>query len=113
MLVSFSGSTLGFRILLTIMKLFKAERPLLFFSIGFGICALASLLLALPLFSTYIHTGLVPRLPTALLCAALMLFGTMLLVCGIVLDTVTRGRSEAKRFAYLSVPAISTQDPRE
>jgi glycosyltransferase involved in cell wall biosynthesis len=103
----------GFRILLTILKLFKAERPLLFFSIGFGVCALASLLLALPLFSTYIHTGLVPRLPTALLCAALMLFGTMLLVCGIVLDTVTRGRSEAKRFAYLSVPATSTLDPRE
>lgn len=103
----------GFRILLTILKLFKAERPLLFFSIGFGVCALASLLLALPVFSTYFHTGLVPRLPTALLCAALMLFGTMLLVCGIVLDTVTRGRSEAKRFAYLSVPATSSQDSSE
>jgi hypothetical protein len=58
-------------------------------------------------FETYVETGLVPRLPTALLCAALMLFGTLLLVCGLVLDTVTRGRAEAKRFAYLSVGAPS------
>ncbi|GLU31756.1 glycosyltransferase [Trinickia caryophylli] len=103
----------GFRILLTILKLFKAEKPLLFFSIGFFACALASVLLALPLLDTYVRTGLVPRLPTALLCAALMLFGTMLLVCGLVLDTVTRGRTEAKRFAYLSIPAITGQDHRE
>ncbi|CAB3780848.1 glycosyltransferase [Pararobbsia alpina] len=103
----------GCRILLMILKLFKAEKPLLFFSIGFGICTLVSLLLALPLLDTYLQTGLVPRLPTALLCVALMLFGAILLVCGIVLDTVTRGRSEAKRFAYLSVPATVSQDPRE
>jgi hypothetical protein len=88
-----------------ILSLFKAEKPLAAFSLGFAGCAFTSILLAIPLLETYLETGLVPRLPTALLCAALMLFGAMLLVCGIVLDTVTRGRTEAKRFAYLSIPA--------
>lgn len=94
----------GFRILLTILRLFKRERPLLFFSLGFVVCALASIGLAAPLLETYLATGLVPRLPTALLSASLMLFGTVFLICGIILDTVTRGRKEAKRLAYLAVP---------
>jgi glycosyltransferase involved in cell wall biosynthesis len=94
----------GIRILWTIISLFKSERPLLAFSIGFIACALTSVALAIPLFETYFSTGLVPRLPTALLCVALMLLGAILLVCGIVLDTVTLGRIEAKRFAYLSIP---------
>ncbi len=91
----------GLRILFMIARLFKAERPLLFFSLGFAGCALLSVLLAIPVLDDYLRTGLVPRLPTALLCAALMLFGAILLTCGIVLDTVTRGRAEMKRFAYL------------
>lgn len=95
----------GFKILWTIAKLFKAEKPLLFFSIGFFICLAMSIALAVPLLETYVETGLVPRLPTGVLCAALALFGAILLTCGIVLDTVTRGRTEAKRFAYLSVPS--------
>jgi hypothetical protein len=88
----------------TIVKLFKEEKPLLFFSIGFFACNLLAVVLAIPLIETFIETGLVPRLPTGVLCAALALFGAILLTCGIVLDTVTRGRTEAKRFAYLSVP---------
>jgi glycosyltransferase involved in cell wall biosynthesis len=103
----------GLRILLMIGRLFKAERPLLFFSLGFFVCALLSVLLAIPVFDDYLHTGLVPRLPTALLCAALMLFGAILLTCGIVLDTVTRGRAEAKRFAYLlHAPPQPPREPR-
>jgi glycosyltransferase involved in cell wall biosynthesis len=101
----------GWRILMTIVKLFKAEKPLLFFSLGFFACAILSTLLAIPVFETFLTTGLVPRLPTALLCAALMLFGGILLACGIVLDTVTRGRTEAKRFAYLAVPASTLETP--
>ncbi|WP_050479302.1 glycosyltransferase family 2 protein [Herbaspirillum rhizosphaerae] len=93
----------GFRILMTIAKLFKSEKPLAFFSLGFFVCALLSVILAVPLFETYFESGLVPRMPTALLCVALMLFGALLLVCGIVLDTVTRGRAEMKRLAYLSM----------
>jgi glycosyltransferase involved in cell wall biosynthesis len=91
----------GFRILFMIARLFKTERPLLFFSLGFFVCALLSVILAVPVIDEYLRTGLVPRFPTAILCAALMLFGAILLTCGIVLDTVTRGRAEAKRFAYL------------
>jgi glycosyltransferase involved in cell wall biosynthesis len=91
----------GFRILFMIARLFKTERPLLFFSLGFFVCALLSVVLAVPVIDEYLRTGLVPRFPTAILCAALMLFGAILLTCGIVLDTVTRGRAEAKRFAYL------------
>jgi len=94
----------GWRILLTIFKLFKTERPLMFFSIGFAACALSSLLLALPVVEDFFKTGMVPRLPTAVLCAALMLLGALLLTCGIVLDTVTHGRRETKRFAYLNQP---------
>lgn len=94
----------GWRILMTIVKLFKAERPLLFFSVGFAACVLTSLGLAVPLLETYVQTGLVPRFPTAILCVALMLLGFLLLACGLILDTVTRGRIEAKHLAYLSVP---------
>lgn len=95
----------GFRILLTIVRLFKSEKPLAFFSLGFAAFALTAIDLAMPLVTTYLATGLVPRLPTAVLCAALMLFGVVLLSCGIILDAVTKSRVEQKRFAYLAVPA--------
>ncbi|WP_082113101.1 glycosyltransferase family 2 protein [Pseudoxanthomonas suwonensis] len=94
----------GVRILGTIARLFKAERPLLFFSLGAGASLLLSLLLAVPLVLTYLETGLVPRFPTAILCSALVLLAAVLLACGLILDTVTRGRIEAKRLAYLAIP---------
>jgi glycosyltransferase involved in cell wall biosynthesis len=97
----------GTRILITILKLFNAEKPLAFFSIGFLLATSLSVGLATPLLTTYLETGLVPRLPTALLCVALALLGGILLVCGLVLHTVTRGRREAKWLAYLSLPGIS------
>lgn len=95
----------GWRILGTIAKLFKSERPLLFFSIGCVASIVLSLVLAAPLLATYLETGLVPRFPTAILCVALTLVGFVLLACGLILDTVTRGRIEAKHMAYLAVPA--------
>jgi hypothetical protein len=101
----------GMRILLTILRLFKAERPLRFFSLGFGACVLLALGLAVPLVLTYAHTGLVPRFPTAILCSALVLLGFLLLACGLILDTVTRGRVEAKRLAYLAIPALPLRSP--
>ena len=97
----------GLRILYTILTLFKSERPLAFFSIIAGACVILSLILAVPLFTTYIETGLVPRFPTAILSSALVLFGAIFLACGLVLDTVTRGRAEIKRLAYLAIPAPS------
>jgi glycosyltransferase involved in cell wall biosynthesis len=97
----------GFRILGTIFRLFKSERPLAFYSIFATLSALLSVILAEPIVRTYLQTGLVPRLPTATLCASLMLFGVILLVCGIILDAVTKGRIEQKRFAYLAQPGPS------
>jgi glycosyltransferase involved in cell wall biosynthesis len=101
----------GIRILMTIVKLFKAEKPLAFFSIGFAATTLTAMILAVPLLETYVQTGSVPRYPTAVLCAALVLLGSILLVCGLVLDTVTRGRTEAKRLAYLAIPGIYAVRP--
>ncbi|WP_372012835.1 glycosyltransferase family 2 protein [Pseudoxanthomonas sp. 10H] len=101
----------GARILATIVRLFKAERPLLFFSLGAAASLLLSVLLAIPLFVTYFETGLVPRFPTAILCSALVLLSAVLLACGLILDTVTRGRVEAKRLAYLALPATRGELP--
>jgi len=99
----------GVRILLTIFKLFQAERPLAFFSIGFFLLLILAMLLAVPLFETYIQTGLVPRLPTAILCSGLVVLSFLSLACGLVLETVTRGRLEAKRLAYLAVKSFSAE----
>ncbi len=94
----------GLRILWMIAKLFKNEKPLHFFSLWAGLCVAMAALLAVPLLETFLQTGLVPRLPTAVLCTGLSLFGVVLLSCGLILDTVTKGRIEQKRFAYLAVP---------
>jgi Glycosyltransferases involved in cell wall biogenesis len=95
----------GWRILTTILRLVKSERPQAFFGTGTVLCLLVSVALATPLLRTYLSTGLVPRFPTAILCASLALLGAILLACGLILDTVTRGRIETKRLAYLAVPA--------
>ena len=96
----------GWRILKTIALLFRIERPVLFFGLIAGVMALAALILAVPLAITYVETGLVPRLPTALLSTALMIVAALSLVCGLVLDTVVRGRREVRRLAYLAVPGV-------
>ena len=93
----------GFRILRMIATLIKEERPLQFFSTLFGLFAIASIVLSIPVITTYLETGLVPRLPTAVLATGLMLLGFLSLACGLILDTVTRGRQELKRLQYLSV----------
>ena len=95
----------GFRILFMIGKLVKEERPLEFFSIAALLLVLLSVALAAPIFMTYLETGLVPRLPTAILSMGLMILGFLAIACGLILETVTRGRREMKRMAYLSHPA--------
>jgi glycosyltransferase involved in cell wall biosynthesis len=95
----------GYKILMMIFKLFKNERPLQFFSLIGAMLALVSLLTALPVIETYLATGLVPRLPTAVLASSVMLLAFLSLTCGLILDTVTHGRREIKRLAYLTMPA--------
>jgi glycosyltransferase involved in cell wall biosynthesis len=94
----------GFRILSTIALLVREERPLIFFSVIFLLLAIFSLAVGAPVIMEYVHTGYVPRLPTALLSTGLMLLAFLSLVSGLILDTVTRGRWEAKRMAYLAIP---------
>ena len=92
----------GYRILRTIIKFYRAERPQAYF-VGVGITlAILSISLAIPIFVTYVQTGLVPRLPTAILSTGLMLLAFLSIAVGLVLDTVTRGRREMKLLAYLS-----------
>lgn len=93
----------GLRILRTILLLTKTERPLHFFGLFFAILATVSITLSWPLFITFLETGLVPRFPTALLSTGLMLLAFLSMACGIILDTVTRGRQEMKRLHYLSI----------
>ncbi|MDB5731718.1 MAG: glycosyl transferase [Variovorax sp.] len=100
----------GWRILRTICKLFVNERPLLFFSIVAAALALASVLVAVPLFLTYWQTGLVPRLPTAVLVTGTMLVAMLSFFCGVVLHTVTMGRQEVKHLRYFAVPGVRQQE---
>ncbi len=95
----------GLRICWTILTLLREERPLPFFGAIFVFLASFSIGLALPILSEYLATGLVPRFPTAILASAIMLLAFLSLVCGFVLDTVTRGRRELKRIHYLAFPA--------
>lgn len=94
----------GWQILRTILRMWRQERPLAFFSSVGAVFALLAIGLALPLLPTYFHTGLVPRLPTALLATALMLIAFLNVTCGLILDTVTQGRKETKLLRYLAVP---------
>lgn len=96
----------GLRILWTILRLYRSERPLNFFSAIGGSLAIMSLGFAVPIFATYLREGLVPRLPTAVLSTGLMLLAFLSIASGLILDTVTRGRREMKLLAYLSHRAI-------
>ncbi len=95
----------GWRILNTIMTLFRYERPLLFFGAIGGLLGLAAIILAVPLIITFLDTGLVPRLPTAVLSTGLVILAFLNGFCGLILDTVVRGRREVRRLAYLGFSA--------
>ena len=92
----------GFRILGTILKLYRSEKPLRFFTVIGLFLALVSIGLAIPVIITYLEQGIVPRLPTAVLSTGLMIVAVLSISSGLVLDTVTRGRREMKLLAYLS-----------
>jgi glycosyltransferase involved in cell wall biosynthesis len=109
----------GIRILRVMLTLFKNERPLAFFSLAALVLALVSVALAIPIVITWFQTGLVPRQPTAILSASIMLLGFLSLAVGLNLDTVTHGRREVKRLMYLQIqsphdalamPAAATTD---
>jgi glycosyltransferase involved in cell wall biosynthesis len=100
-----STYTDGWKILKTIGTLYRVERPALFFGGISLLLLLAALVLSIPLVTTYLATGLVPRLPTAILVTGMTIVAVLCFFAGLILDTVTRGRREIRRLAYLSFPA--------
>lgn len=103
----------GFRILWTILQLYRSERPLTFFGMIGAVLALVSVGLAVPVVITFLETRTVPRLPTAVLSMGLMLMAFLSVAVGLVLDTVTRGRREMKLLAYLSHRAPGEERRRD
>jgi glycosyltransferase involved in cell wall biosynthesis len=99
----------AFRILSTLIRLFKETRPFAFFGIFAAVFTLTALVLGFPLLSTYLDTGLVPRFPTAILATGLMILAGFSLGCGLILDSVARGRLEQKRILYLAVGNVQQQ----
>lgn len=95
----------GLIILRTIFVLIKEEKPLQFFSSLFVVLAAASIGLGIPIVREFLITGLVPRFPTAILASALMIVGFLSLVCGVILDSVSRGQRAVKRLHYLTIGA--------
>ena len=95
----------GWRILKTIGTLYRVERPVLFYGSLGALLVIAAIILAIPLVLTYLDTGLVPRFPTAILVTGMVIVAVLSFFAGLILDTVTRGRREMRRLAYLAHPA--------
>jgi glycosyltransferase involved in cell wall biosynthesis len=92
----------GVRILWMIFNLFKNEKPLNFFSILGVLCLALAAVLAYPIVITFVETGLVPRFPTAILALGLAIYALIMFACGLILDTVTKGRREMKLLSYVN-----------
>jgi len=93
----------GARILTTFALLLKETRPALFFGAIAGALSALAMALAVPIVSTFIATGLVPRIPTVIACTGLILVAAMMSVCGLILDSLARSRAENKRILYLAI----------
>ncbi|HEY1936126.1 MAG TPA: glycosyltransferase [Acetobacteraceae bacterium] len=100
----------GLRILRTILTLVKEAHPLLFFAASGSVLLLAALAIGGPVVLEFLRTGLVPRLPSAVLATGLVLLSSLTLVCGLVLESVEQGRKELKRLAYLAIAATPERD---
>jgi hypothetical protein len=102
----------AFRILGTFILLYKEIQPARFFGVIAVFLALVSLILGYPILETYLETGLVPRFPTAILATGLMVLASISLVCGLILDSVARGRLENKRLVYLGLSQLRSKQQR-
>ncbi len=94
----------GWRIFRTIVTLYRIERPVLFYGLTGALLLVAAIILAVPLVMTYLETGLVPRVPTAILVTGMTIIAVLCFFAGLILDTVTRGRREMRRLHYLALP---------
>ena len=94
----------GWKILKTIGRLYVSERPFSFFGIVASSIAAVAIILSIPIILEYLRAGVVPRFPTAILSASMMVCALLSFACGLILDNVTRGRHEIKRLTYLAIP---------
>jgi glycosyltransferase involved in cell wall biosynthesis len=99
----------GWKILKTIGRLYISERPFSFFGIIALLIAIMAIAISIPLILEYIRAGVVPRFPTAILSASMMVCALLSFACGLILDNVTRGRHEMKRLVYLGIPLVKPQ----
>jgi len=99
----------GWRILRTIIRLVKQERPLQFFGAVAAVMLLTGLDLGVPVVLEFLRTGLVPRLPTAVLATGFVLIAVVSFAAGLILEAVTHGRKEIKRLSYLAIPLFDPQ----
>ena len=99
----------GFRILKMFAMLMKETRPFVFYSAFAMLFWVAGLLLMLPVIVTWLETGLVPRLPTAVVATGMFIIAFLLAGCGLILDSLSRSRVEQKRILFLTVPALGAQ----
>jgi glycosyltransferase involved in cell wall biosynthesis len=100
----------GWLILQTVVILVKEERPLQFFALAAFVLLVVGLGCGIPVVLEFMRTGTVPRLPTAVLATGFVVLSFLSLVCGLVLDSVARGRKEIKRLAYLGIAALDVPD---
>jgi glycosyltransferase involved in cell wall biosynthesis len=100
----------GWRILRTILHLYRIERPVMFYGFYALLLALIAVLISIPLAITYVNTGLVPRFPTAILATGLIILAALCFFTGLILDTVVRGRREVRRLHYLALPGVGAAD---
>ena len=96
----------GAHIMMLIARLVKDERPLRFFGLLGLLAVVVAVFLSIPLLVTYLETGLVPRVPTAILSVALVIVGVLSIFAGLILDMTTKTRREMKRLNYLSLPTF-------
>ena len=96
----------GMRILRAIVRLIQHERPLQVFFLAALVHLTLGFSLGVPVVIEFLHTGLVPRLPTAVLATGLVLLASLSVSCGLILDAVSRGRRESKRLAYLAIAPV-------
>jgi hypothetical protein len=104
----------GLRILRMIGLLMRDEKPMQVFGAASALAALAAVLLGAPVIAEYLRTGLVPRMPTLIVAAAAGMVSLLSFACGLILDAVSRGRLEQRRFAYLAAggPAYDARASR-
>ena len=100
----------GGRILMSMTRLFRHHRPLIFFGGLAALCLTIAVILFLPILIAFLETGLVMRIPTVILCTGLVLIAALLVTSGLILDTTTKTQLEIRRLLYLNSGWENTPD---